>query len=67
MSLIEPGLVLICRHLVRKSSTEEMRVYRYLCGGVSSKPTSGINIGNVSRGTSFRNMTDEFADICSDC
>ncbi len=35
MSLIEPGLVLICRHLVRKSSTDEMRVCQDLLGRIS--------------------------------
>jgi hypothetical protein len=33
-----PCLVLISRHLVRKSSSDEMRVCRYLCG--SSWPFS---------------------------
>ena len=29
---------------------------------VNTSRLLGINIGSVSRGTSFRNMTDEFAD-----
>ncbi len=39
--LTEPGLVLGSRHLVRKSSTEEMRVYRFRSQSLASRDTLG--------------------------
>ncbi len=39
-------LVMGSRHLVRKSSSDEMPVYRYLCSETSYKPTSGAFVGD---------------------